>query len=187
MQSGQVAAWIPLVTAVIAGILAISGTVAGQLVNARREERRWIRQHVTDKQEQLRQTRLNVLGEFVNPLHRWYAVLDKVEWSPSGGKMLATSEQIAQMEALREEIQAPLSKVFLVASRKLADECDAVVGAYEHQLERIKKAEPFPPVIDLKASGKRISQDDFHLEIFFDLLDLMRKEIDVEPISLSIL
>ena len=40
MQSGQVSIWVPIVV----GIIGLIGIVAGQLVNAWREDRRWRRE-----------------------------------------------------------------------------------------------------------------------------------------------
>ncbi|WP_158852831.1 hypothetical protein [Saccharothrix deserti] len=40
MQSGQVPIWVPIVV----GIIGLAGVIAGQLINARREDIRWKRE-----------------------------------------------------------------------------------------------------------------------------------------------
>lgn len=40
MQSGQVSVWVPI----IVGVIGLIGVIAGQLVNAWREDRRWKRE-----------------------------------------------------------------------------------------------------------------------------------------------
>jgi hypothetical protein len=83
MQSGQVSIWVPI----IVGFIGLIGVIAGQLVNAWREDRRWRREqeredlrwkreaerelakHSHDSMIDWRERRIKTYGEYLESLH----------------------------------------------------------------------------------------------------------------------
>ncbi|MET9259617.1 hypothetical protein [Amycolatopsis sp. NPDC004079] len=111
MQSGQVSVWVPIVV----GVLGLVGVIAGQLVNAWREDRRWhreleredVRWERENKRESAkldRDTKILIFGQLLQALNRAHSLLERLR-DASGRESTknATSEYLGNVNDIREK------------------------------------------------------------------------------------
>ncbi|MFI9559659.1 hypothetical protein [Nonomuraea endophytica] len=131
MAQAQVSVWVPIVVA----LLGIAGVVAGQIVSAWREDRRWQRERTREdlrwQREQEREARrleaedrshwrdqrLGAYTAFMDPAKRWVVLMSDAE-SGEGG----LQPEIAA--SLEEEVRTALASVLLVGSSELQYQCE---------------------------------------------------------------
>ncbi|MDI5979851.1 hypothetical protein [Amycolatopsis magusensis] len=120
MQSGQVSVWVPIVV----GVIGLVGVIAGQLVSAWREDRRWRREQVREdmrwarenKRESVkldRDTKSLIFGQLLQALNRSHSLLDRLrDLSGKESTKGATSEYLKNID----EIRAKVAEVQLICS-----------------------------------------------------------------------
>lgn len=109
MQSGQVSVWVPIVV----GVIGVVGVIAGQLVNAWREDRRWRREQEREdvrwarenKRESVkldRDTKIVIFGQLLQALNRAHSLLDRLrDLSGEEASKNAASEYLENVNDIR--------------------------------------------------------------------------------------
>ena len=145
MGSGQVSIWVTVTVAV----LGIVGVIAGQLVNAWREDRRWRRElqredlrfdRETSREQkrtelehthQWRDERLAAYSEFLGAFDRYGQALQRVLfrlWTDQP----VSDELEEEVAAARQGISEPMARVHLVASDATHHECFMALSHLTH-------------------------------------------------------
>ncbi|MFD4672822.1 hypothetical protein ACFWNN_24060 [Lentzea sp. NPDC058450] len=111
--------WLPLVAALIAGVLGAAGVIAGQLVNARRESKRWQVERSAKTLDYWRDTKLKAYSDLVGVLHRWNELFFRhVNW-PADGLLVVQDHVLAEMDQLAKDLDFVMAGVYLVGSREV--------------------------------------------------------------------
>lgn len=123
MQSGQVSVWVPIVV----GVIGLVGVIAGQLVNAWREDRRWRREQEREdvrwarenKRESVkldRDTKILIFGQLLQALNRAHSLLDRLrDLSGEEANKNRTSEYLENVN----DIRVKAAEVQLICSSEM--------------------------------------------------------------------
>lgn len=118
MSAGSVSVWVPIVVA----MLGIMGVVAGQLINFRREDRRWERERQRDVDTQWRERRFDVYVELLAAFREWEGALAVSVPVRAAGQDPAEPD----LTATADRAQKALSTVVIFGPKELAAAADDV-------------------------------------------------------------
>lgn len=153
-QSGQVSVWVPIAV----GMIGLIGVIVGQLINARREDRRWKRDQQREDVRWKRQREIELLRLTQESRAHWRDIRLQTY-----GKLLQIVNRIVQLS--REAVYAPKTEV----------EAQAVFDEYNQKKDEFLSA-ALEAVIMTESSrlGSHIGEYMNHLGIFFPIVR-MRK------------
>jgi hypothetical protein len=160
MSSGQVSVWVPIVVAVL-GIL---GVVTGQLINFRREDRRWERERQRedvrwererqrDVDAQWRERRFDVHVELLAAFREWEAALARAVADRAAGNDPAEPDTLT---AHANRVNEAVTTLTIFGPDKVAATADDVYLEFRRlhdyalghrELDKPHKHQPYLPIL----------------------------------------
>lgn len=181
MPSGQISVWVPIVVAV----LGIVGVIAGQLINSRREDRRWTRekerddrrwQRERDLQVKLhwREERLGRYAEFVDAISKLaLKVQIVIAWAMREGRKAPDSETI--LSHARGEANAALSALRIIGSPAVQQQAAKVIDKlWNHADEILNAPDDALSHVELESLSRSVDNP------AKDLLPMMQADLGVD-------
>lgn len=194
MSNVQLPPWLAVVLAVLAlGAPTVAAWVQGSLVSKREDARwererelqdkRWERERQAEKEEHWRDVRLAACADFVQVFHRWREVLEDVNYDDPSGHPTISSESIAEMEKLANQLREPMARIYLLCTVKVKDECEMAERRYRWAVDGLKsgKQRLFKTGWHYgDVAGSEMPDEDIPGEIYYRLLEVMREELGNE-------
>lgn len=177
MSSAQVPIWVPIVVAILGGLLGAIGVVVGQVVNNKSQNRRLYLQELQENRKTMRADKMRIFAGFLEVFHELAELLHVFMNELMTDQKPSSVEVLDRMDGLIVRLAQPIAHVNLVASGDLLNDIDAAFRLFRDALADIRAGES--KVFRFKGTP----EGDVPLTIYYEILDMLRAELSIEPVT----